>query len=1629
MSDETKLHAMAVLTRRKPGGPFSLVVRWLLGTGEALPRRDDAFKVRVVLGKSRNQLTRDGSVLPPNPETWIEVRPRNYAMLEPPRSSSGAPNYQMVAVKPNGPVDPAAAANGSLNDQGNSKAVGVIHLLEETEPSREAWRIANAAAPAMRRALFKLQASGRTLKATATTAEAEDPADRSARALARFLVAANVRPMHLPQVLTAASARLRETALAGALRTPEAFPSVFALQDGDFHEYLDHAALVATALNDRAMLDILDQESTPRKQTRQQLRLRALQGGKLLDYWCSPDVLGQACVDGARGATYSSAELIGTGLEIGGIPEDLVRQWVADGEVITIKVQHDASGHTDRIDHPLTEETVTSPGNLSVPEMEVGRWEDGDAPLLRAATEIQSALDQSSSHPPPPPAFAEINYDLTQSDAGRADDHGTSPKPTVTFETGEGKVQILIKPPESVKGSKTVYAFNLYGMWEENSTARFFADHPDEPKLDDLRPWRISARYSYTRDLAPAFPSGGASPHKALMEALADPPWFPILERPDKVYEPAPPANPKPGGPDPAQPSTQPLNAPLPQVGRDNMTATSIDLRKGMLAGSGAPAGVMVRWDPFGPLNTEWTPAKRRNNSDAGARPQRYRFWVTSVDAFEQESAPVPVRANDDQAGETAPSYIYTPRFRLPIGAPPQLRDEATGALSLPRPSFDESSHTLTVSWETPFVERVAVDGRAASQPPRIDKSQLLARVALFRKRLLDRVDSSQQKLLSISAADLSDEPQWRQAFAQMKERGFEHFKTVDWIDPPMSGDVWIHGERLAWADRGFEYVAGVNFRIRGDIESFWAPNVTSASRRVVFQTLENGEFKPSLKYISEIPRSSDVSLTDATPIINDAEPRGATLPRAPNLPPSVFAPARPVPAVARTRRDLVLLRLLSHGFKDAAPNKEQDTGWLDTGVYLTPGRAAMCESAIRRTFDPDLKDPDFVEHVLNSTELKEVRRLLAEEFGRQGAGKPLDDDGSIIALRSSSILAHHSTLGFRGIQTLNWSYKPFAAGSVDSSEAEAVAMRVYQVRVPIGNEDAVRYATFQGKADRTADGNFRFSQVEPCDVKAMEAIASLNQPAVCRLAADANDHPQFLDVAGLDLTDPAHPVLRTAPPPPGSPALSASVEVKVFGAQPISLVPVDDFEQEKAYSLALPVGGGEPEMFFWWVSSVSAQGREAGPKRRIGANLFGPMSIEPDPPLEFESHAPTDPKLHKLDPQISSLKPFIPQWIWEDKEQAEERAHNNPRLLLTWNDPSSSSATDTSARIVIYRQWKNVSEHSPQTGMPVLSGQARSAWQALKAVEAAKPGEEISTNDLTALKNWLLGETVAPEDEGAVEHDDLFIDETRGLSSTTGLVKLTVPSPDQSGQGTSKSRPGFIDYFYDNKNPRFAMEGSRLYRYMGARAIDLDPTDTYELPPGAKYLLSRPTNWTPFRLPETTATQIELVGKPVQDPLAPSDSPVVVLLFTGTPPPAQHALAYGVDPSQLREWSYQIIVRRRIDRGLPPGPDEAFEPQWIEVGTPGVLKYGGTCTIYDLSLDRQDYDTVVNAVYRISVTQTAVVVDSDGTIVERRQVRNGAGTEVEITVTIPEMKVRPKASGAPELLGEWRVTQTVAVY
>ena len=53
-------------------------------------------------------------------------------------------------------------------------------------------------------------------------------------------------------------------------------------------------------------------------------------------------------------------------------------------------------------------------------------------------------------------------------------------------------------------------------MWETAATRSFFDDETLQPALAELRPWLITRKYSYERELQHAFPTGIAGPHPAL---------------------------------------------------------------------------------------------------------------------------------------------------------------------------------------------------------------------------------------------------------------------------------------------------------------------------------------------------------------------------------------------------------------------------------------------------------------------------------------------------------------------------------------------------------------------------------------------------------------------------------------------------------------------------------------------------------------------------------------------------------------------------------------------------------------------------------------------------------------------------------------------------------------------------------------------------------------------------------------------------------------------------------------------------------------------------------------------------------------------------------------------------------
>ena len=134
---------------------------------------------------------------------------------------------------------------------------------------------------------------------------------------------------------------------------------------------------------------------------------------------------------------------------------------------------------------------------------------------------------------------------------------------------------------------------------------------------------------------------------------------------------------------------------PLPNPGSQRQALFGFDLRRGM---GRDVVGQLRHWDPVASVNLEWTPVQDRDGH-AVAAPQRYRFWVTAVDAFEQESAPVPVRTDDPDVGGAA-NYLFSPLLRAPLLPPPGPETSSVFALS-------RIDNKLRMQFESPLVNSV----------------------------------------------------------------------------------------------------------------------------------------------------------------------------------------------------------------------------------------------------------------------------------------------------------------------------------------------------------------------------------------------------------------------------------------------------------------------------------------------------------------------------------------------------------------------------------------------------------------------------------------------------------------------------------------------------------------------------------------------------------------------------------------------------------------------------------------------------------------------------------------------------------------------------------------------------------
>ena len=1521
------LHVTGVLRRTPVGADdYGLVIRWMLGQSADLPKTTDRFQVQVRLAPSGLVLQEDDTFGPPaGMGHRFEVGPQLAAMLDAPRVPIplfpwSHPEDPMVreARPPTKPVSCVSPASGTLPED---EGFGVCHLLDDSTPERTIWRAARELLPHAR-ARVRLWGDRPLMKAM-RAADDSDPGQALAWTLARALVAAPLRPSLLLDHLPRAMERVLD---GGSL--DEVFP-LLPMGAADQPQQLRWAFTAAglSLLSDAGLRERLDEVVGSRSGVRDQLRLRALQGGSLIDYWGT---------DGGadRGRQVPASELLGTGVRLGAFSRAQVEAWAAAGESITVTVFHTQSRD------PVPEVPLDVADDRQAGDAPREGWKFRQAGCLIGPALLRAALEGGSSNPPARPTQARVGYDLVRLDSS------TPQAPQYNWHTGDGQIEIVVTPGEYGE-YKAVFGYNVYGMWESAETAHFFADGAPEPTLDELRPWLVTRRYSHHLDLKSAFPDQGGRPHPFVLAVLHDPPWSAQFERAESttdVY--ADLGHAVSGG------SGAP--SPFPDVVHQAQTVWRTDLRVGMLSEGAAP---LPGWDPRGVPRLDWTPALLRDGRplpQEWRHPQRYRFWVTAADWFEQESAPVPVEAHDAAAGQPR-DLRFAPLRRVPLNPPP-ADEEAKGIRR--RIAFDVATRALTLEWETAFAAALGVRTPSADERAREDPQDLLGYAVLFRRHLRGMYAEGEKEGWEdgLGVAEKADHPVfrlpgWRRMEAERREAGWEPFARLEAVRPPATGHRWTARHPLVHGDTGYEYVAALGFVVPDERAFLWAPNVVQGGSspgrcaRVAVAD-EGGGFAEACEWVDETPRVSAIVLTAPVAVPNPQEPRGVTL-----KPAQPFHLARPVLSPPGLERDRILRRVLGHTFVNADGSPATVKDWAGTGFELGAGQAAMLVAAIARTEGVSAADPA----------LRPVLHLLAAELA---AGAPTAD--------TRPSLRQHPSVGFRGVQEIHWRYTPCGANAAEG-EAEAVSFRIFAVRVPELAARAEAYATVRARGEQVGPRRVRLSEIQTETDGALAPLVAGAQPALAWIGRGDRD-PVISNVATLRMQDGVA-VLETDDDVPD--AGGGAVRVLLFAAQPQWDLPVRSLRQPEDYHLLLPVGGGSAEVAGWWVAGLSAQQRLTGSARRpCVVRRFGP-TIQPLPVVDLRVQVPSDPELHRLDPAADRA--------WLPREVATvEDSRSFPRLVVSW----SAADRNRDEIMVILREQKRVRDDDDQAKMFSLA--ARTAWEVLQEMDRAPEAAVFQRSDLDLISPWLLGRAV--DTPGALASAfPTLIAASRGLSALRGVREIPV----DTGTGRVR-RPCLVDYYRypTDTDPAAAMDGNWQYRYVLQALVDLAPGNGPPPPDEWRYLRSAPTLPSESHIPEPPPLEImHTEGETVRLPATHPPRVRFRISAVGAGLRASHA-----DLPEGR-WFYRIIVTRQLQFVLRTAPDRQTDTPWIEVGAPVEIVSGGEGEIVDDRIERADARESLKWTYRVHAQQ---FFRADGTAHHELPARGRAPFTLQVEIPTP---------------------------
>lgn len=1479
--------AVAALLREGQGDPVC-VVRWALGdSGTELPRADDVFDVEVKL---------DGTVV-----ATSEVRPMNYAMLDPGRvehPDPGTGRIWLVAAQPSGPIDPAASDQGDLT----KSAIGVIHLLQPTSTPRLRVRGGRV----LMKAFEQVAATHHALASLSRDDMAE-----SAILFADALIRANIPATHLPVLLRTEFKALLADRSDGPL---------LSIARGRLRRF-SHAALVTQALALPYMLEQLAEVFDESLQVRSHIRYAALSGGTMIDYWNDPFNKGIPPDEAARGKVWPSSELLGLGCRV-----------VLPADIIDAAITSRANAITVRVTHRARKFPVSDPAALGLASLadieEVFLDSDQltfnsfDAPPLNFA-QFRRAFKLGSSHPPQPPAAAYIDHGMLRVVLAQRVNEEQG-EPSIGFRSGDSKIEIVIKKPGPAPfagpDERTNTAYNVYGVWEGAPGFDAYFSDPDsdphnKPTLEELRPWLMTRRYSYAKDLQLAFPDMDGGAHPALQEAMMRPSWHSLLSRPDQLQD-----------------ETSTDITPLPDVGADGDAVFTFDLRTAIAlpAADRGPLG----WDMAAPMQMDWRPELDRELKRVQAKPargQRYRFWVTAVDPFEQESKPLPVQAADTDAGE-APTWLFAPRRRTPLLPPPG--DEITCTLDAGR---------LKVAFHTPSESQAS--GKDDGALLRVDSASLSATVVVFRRLL---VLDKKAPTVAVAAGGMPGHPRWQSFARELEEERWRYFGSVE-LDAPIAGDKWETAAFPIGPDGlGWEYLAAANFAVKPAYAGYWGPSIApvgGGGRSLTLVSADaSGQYVRTCEKVEDMPAVSAVAKAKPLLVSDSKQPWWPTVDAL------VIHPAKPVLAPPQTRRDLILQRLLDRSLAQGE-NPVPRRLWGE--AMLTEGQVAMAVAALERTITQNRSLPP-----VGDDALADVRRMLARD---------LLDPGT-------NVLRQHATIGFRGLAELAWSYTPRSRrpASDHGKLAEAAAFRIYGISVPVAKEDREHYATLGGQLTFVANKVYRIAIDKGADP---EWATVGSRPTVLVMVNSAGT--QILANVLRAFVDQGVNCLELAAV--DGQALPAVGRAHLFAAQPIDDVLSDGVDASSSYRYFVPVPGGAAAWFAWWVSALSATGREAQPgKLSPMRSVLLPLTVEPPPPVALYAFQPTDNNIHFLDPRTNA------KWMPSEVSTLRD-AKSFPRTVVAWRSPASDQVDKL--KLLIERRERAVARPTDARMLAL----ALPAWNAIKRIESLADGEALQLDDLRALADWLAG---APVEAPALpaDGDAWRVFGTQDPLPLAGVVDVPASVLGQQ-RITGEKLPAWVDYFGRNGNLQSAMDGNWDYQYRLRTFIDLDAGSGDQ-----RYLFSAATPWSEFVQPETPPIVVKSLRTEPKEAALPKarvkfafETPLTALL---------RASVASIDAG--RTWEYRIVVRRKLES---PSISDAPDP-WIDVGKPLVIAFhsAGSLSepvIIDDEVDRRWGGDVPTLTYRVFVQQFLRTDDGSGPVEKLIRAYSGDSGKKDISFAL----------------------------